>query len=627
MLFKNTKKAVFSIILASMLTLTACGGSASVSVSKDTGSSAESSVQSNEISGVADIAAEIALTVNNGGAYTIDKELTGTVVIDTEADLKLTLKGAKINTSTGPALYVKNCGGLEIILEGENVLCDSAVYAAEHGDLKAALFSEDNVVFSGDGKLTVTGKHGHAIASDDGITVKNGSLVVESAVKDGVHANDLVDVKGGSLTVKAAGGDAIESEAVVTISGGNIDLNSSGDGIKASLNDKGTPSVTIEGGNVKINTAEDGIQSDGELTVKNGNIDITTTGAVVNNNSDNMMPGGGFRPTRPDGGNRPTRPDNMTPPEGFDPNVSMDMVPPKNNFTTPTDISADTQTSNLSSKGIKSAGLLTIEGGNINVVTTEDALHSDGDLVIEGGNITISADDDAVHAEGALTVKKGNVSINKCYEGLEGMTVTVEDGVINIAASDDGINSSDGESVNNRPGNANPNNDITINGGKIYIKAEGDCIDSNGGFTVNGGFVCVENNSRGGNNALDADGTRLINGGVVIALGNADMLESPSPSSAQPTAVIFANVSAGTTVAITDAKGKVVLCYASTVSASVITLSSPELKTGESYTLYTGVTPTGDKTVGGLYYGDGVTFTGGNEVKTFTLSSTVTNAR
>ncbi len=321
-----------------------------------------------------------------------------------------------------------------------------------------------------------------------------------------------------------------------------------------------------------------------------------------------MMPGGDNRPTRPGSGTRPTRP-------------GGEMISP-----TGTNETAATANS-ASSKGIKSVGVLTIENGNIKVTATEDALHSDSDLVIENGNVTVSADDDAIHAEAALTIMKGNITVSKCYEGLEGKTVTIEDGVINITSDDDGINSADGDSVGNRPGNANADNAITINGGKIYIKGAGDCVDSNGAFTVNGGVLCVENNSRGGNNALDADGTRLINGGVVVALGNADMLESPAQSSKQPTAVIYATVSAGNTVAITDAEGKVILCYSSTVSASVITISAPELVVDEEYTLYTGVTPTGDKTVGGLYYGSDISFTGGNAVKTFTQSSTVTTAR
>ncbi len=235
MLFKNIKKAVFAVVLVSLLVLTACGGSTENPASKDGALSSDSSLASGDGSAATDSPAVIALTIQNGGSHTIDKAIAGTVVIDTEEKLTLTLKGASISASTGPAVYVKNCGGLEIILEGENTLCDNEVYSAEHNELKGALFSEDDIAFSGDGSLSVTGKRSHAIACDDGITVKGGTITVESAVKDGVHANNLIEVKGGSLTVKSAGGDAMECEALITVSGGNLDLSSTGDGIKASL--------------------------------------------------------------------------------------------------------------------------------------------------------------------------------------------------------------------------------------------------------------------------------------------------------------------------------------------------------------------------------------------------------
>lgn len=640
---KKVGKRLFALSVAALFALTSCGGNGGEAVSSSDISEESSSYTSTEESAVIDVPAEIAMTVKGGGDCIIDKEINGTVVIDTEAQVRLILRGATIKGTTGPAVYVKNCGDLTVVLEGESSLSDSAAYSVEQGDLKGAFFSEDNVTFRGDGSLAVTGNRGHAIASDDGIVIES-NITVEGAAKDGLHANDLIEVKGGNLTVSAAGGDALESEAEVRVSGGFLDLNSTGDGIKASLTEKGTPFITVNGGSIKINTKEDGIQSDGDLEISGGSLDITTTGQVTLDQGDQMFPGGGMqggtRPQRPNGGTRPQKPggfdpnasmeapegfrldSGMTPPQGFDPNVSMEipeggMVP---------DMVADTAGS-TSSKAIKAAGSLTIKGGTFKVITTEDAIHSDGDLTVENGTFDISAEDDAFHAEGALTVKKGTVTVTKCYEGLEGKTVLVEDGVISINSTDDGFNSTSGNGGNNRPGNANADNSIIINGGTIYIKADGDGVDSNGSLTINGGVLAVECGARGGNNAIDADGTRLVNGGTVVALGGTDMLESPSASSKQPTAVIFATVSAGTTVALTDSEGNVVLCYTAAVSASTVTVSSPEIKVGETYTLYTGVTPAGEKVCGGLYYGNGASFEGGTEAKTFTQNSVVTQAR
>lgn len=640
-MFVNKFKNLFALLLASVFALAACGGGNTVGVdnsalSSASGvlSSADSSAGTEEsIGAVKDVPAEIALTVSNGGSYTIDGAVEGTVVIDTEAELELVLKNAVVKGTTGPAIYVKNCKKLTVKLEGESTLSDSAEYSAEQGELKGALFSEDDLVFTGEGSLSVTGNRNHAIVSDDGILITSGNVKVVSAVKDGLHANDFVNVEGGTLNVENAGGDAIESEADINITGGALNLNSEGDCIKASLaaGAETDCAVRISGGTIVINTKEDGIQSDGTLDITDGVIDITTTGVVNNNEGDfggGQMPGGdwggGQMPGGNWGGGRPQRPDGGNRFPGSNPEESQAPMQGENLAVTQQSTSS---ANDASSKGIKAAGLLTIKGGTIKITSTDDAVHGNGNVCIENGVFTISADDDAFHADEAITVKGGTITVTKCYEGLEGKTVLVEGGDIDIISSDDGINSTSGDASNNRPGNANADNSITVNGGKIHVAAGGDGVDSNGSLTVNGGILCVECQARGGDNALDADGTRLVNGGVVVALGGTDMLESPSASSKQPVAVIYAGVTAGSTVALTDAEGKVILCYTAEKSATTVTLSAPELQVGGSYTLYTGVTPVGGKTCGGLYYGDGISFTGGTAAASFTQNSIITQSR
>ncbi len=623
-MFNNKTKRLFALLLASLLALTACGGKAGNDGSGEDGSavSTDGGVSTEEsLGGVTDAPAEVALTVNKGGSYTVDKALTGTLVIDTEAELELVLQNASISGTTGPAVYVKNCKTLTVKLVGENSLTDSEAYSAEQASLKGAFFSEDDLVFTGEGSLTVTGKRGHAIASDDGITLKGGSIKVVSAVKDGIHANDFIKVEGGSLKVESAGGDAVESEGDINIAEGAIALNSEGDCIKAapSTGAETDCAVVISGGAVTLNSKEDGIQSDGTLDISGGSINITTTGVVSNGGSNGgnwggQMPGGP-RPQRPDGGNRFP---------GFNPDPGMDMS--RDDMLQPV---AETVVTNadLSSKGIKAA-TLSISGGTISIKSTDDALHSNGDLSITGGTLSLDSGDDGVHADGALTIGKTTLTVSRSYEALEGKSVDINDGVLSLTASDDGINATSGDGGFNRPGNANADNKINVNGGSVYVCAGGDGVDSNGTLTVNGGFLAVEG-SGNGNSAIDADGSRLINGGIVVAAGSGDMLENPQAGSKQNSAVLVVNsgLTAGSTVALADSEGKAIFCYSLTKSARSITISVPELEIGGSYTLYTGVTPTGEKACGGLYYGEGVAFTGGTAVLTFTQSNVVTQTR
>lgn len=137
-----------------------------------------------------------------------------------------------------------------------------------------------------------------------------------------------------------------------------------------------------------------------------------------------------------------------------------------------------------------------------------------GDIVVTDGTFTLKSGDDAVHADANVTIQNGKFSIPSCYEGIEGLTVTIDDGIMDITASDDGINAADGSAASSRPGEANDNCAITINGGTVTIVSDGDCLDSNGALTIAGGTLHLTCNGNG-NTALDCDGTYTNTGGSI----------------------------------------------------------------------------------------------------------------
>ena len=91
-----------------------------------------------------------------------------------------------------------------------------------------------------------------------------------------------------------------------------------------------------------------------------------------------------------------------------------------------------------------SKGNIVITGSEFDITASNDGVHCNEDILISGGNLTISSGDDGVHADAALQVDGGTIDIKKCYEGLEGVHITLNDGDISIVASDDGINEADG---------------------------------------------------------------------------------------------------------------------------------------------------------------------------------------
>lgn len=169
--------------------------------------------------------------------------------------------------------------------------------------------------------------------------------------------------------------------------------------------------------------------------------------------------------------------------------------------------------------GVVSKDELTINGGTFTVDSIDDCLHSGGALAVTGGTFTLSSGDDAIHSDDAVTIRAGEFSIPYCYEGVEGLSVTVEGAAFDVTAHDDGFNAAGGADSSgfggrDEPFAASEDSFITVNGGTITVVSDGDCLDSNGDLTVNGGTLDLTCNGNG-NTALDCSGSYTNNGGSV----------------------------------------------------------------------------------------------------------------
>ena len=169
--------------------------------------------------------------------------------------------------------------------------------------------------------------------------------------------------------------------------------------------------------------------------------------------------------------------------------------------------------------GVVSKDELTINGGTFTVDSVDDCLHSGGALAVTGGTFTLSSGDDAIHSDDAVTIRAGEFSIPYCYEGVEGLSVTVEGAAFDVTAHDDGFNAAGGADSSgfggrDEPFAASEDSFITVNGGTITVVSDGDCLDSNGDLTVNGGTLDLTCNGNG-NTALDCSGSYTNNGGSV----------------------------------------------------------------------------------------------------------------
>lgn len=200
----------------------------------------------------------------------------GSVKIYSDKKFKLTLNGVNITNADGPAINIQSEKRAFVVLTDNttNTLTDGATYKASGTeDMKGTLFSEGQLIVSGNGSLTIKGNYKHAIASDDYIRIISGTITVPSAVSDGIHTNDAFIADGGTMNITTAGDGIQCEEGYIVINNGTFTINVADKGIAATYDTDATidPYLTINGGTINITSSGgEGIESKSILTINKG---------------------------------------------------------------------------------------------------------------------------------------------------------------------------------------------------------------------------------------------------------------------------------------------------------------------------------------------------------------------
>lgn len=228
--------------------------------------------------------------------------------------------------------------------------------------------------------------------------------------------------------------------------------------------------------------------------------------------------------------------------------------------------------SNVYIESTKTAAIANIGTGDlvINLVDgSENVLKDNGSSELDG----------ALYSSGKLFIEgNGILKVYGLQEEGEGIAttdndITINGGNIYIESNDDGINAGgDNGGV------------ITINNGSIYVKASGDGIDSNGSIIINGGSVYSMGSSQGGDAGIDADKEFIINGGQVIALGS-DMLQNPNNNSKQKYVSFNLNskINLGSIISLKDVNGNEVITFTADEAFKTLIISNSTLNNGTYY--------------------------------------------
>lgn len=521
----------------------------------------------------------------SGSTFTITEDATyivtgtlndGMMIVDAPdtAKLQIVLNGVSITNSTSAPLYIREADKVFVTLAGENTLANGGIFnAIDDYNIDAAVFSKQDLTFNGSGSLTVISPAGHGIVGKDDLIFTGGSYTITSAFH-AIDANDSVRVQEADFTLNA-GKDGIHVE--------NTD-------------DPAKGFLYITSGSMKIECEGDGISAGAYMQIRNGNFEILAGGGSENGAKEHADHWGGFGGGEmpegmPAGGDRPDGSAGRT-----QANISSEMK------TTITEDSENDSDSSSSMKGFKAANSILIENGMFTVNSADDAVHSDESVTINGGIFEIASGDDAVHAEKTLTIADGKLNITASYEGLEALHIVIHGGNIELASTDDGLNAAGGTDQSGIGGrdtmfgggdprggmSSNSNGSIVISGGTIYICASGDGIDANGTLEISGGYTTVVGPVQGDTATLDYDVNGTISGGTFIGTGSSNMAQSFHDSKQGVIAVSVGNQSANTNIILTDQNGKELISYTPEQDFEVVILSSPEIKSGETYTITIG---------------------------------------
>ena len=357
------------------------------------------------------------VTIDHAGVFLLSGSIENgqiTVAAGEEDKVQLVLDGVNIHSGLGPAIEVTTGDKVFITLASgsENSLSSDA-FSEDGGS--GVIYSKEDLTLNGGGQLTVTTSQGHGIVCKDTLAITGGSYIVQAS-GHGISGKDALNIADGAFSITTGGGSTavqmkasdgfgqwgwggesvstqeedtvkakgLKSDGPITVLAGSFTLDCADDAVHAG------GAVTISAGTWTIRTADDGIHSDENVTIDGGSFEIPYCYEGIEGKNVTIRDGS-ISITSDDDGINAVGEDSAT---GF-------RIP-----------------------GMDTGAVITVDGGEITIVSKGDSLDSNGTILLNGGklNLTCSGSGNtALDSEIGITNNGAEVTTNDGSENGGGM--------------------------------------------------------------------------------------------------------------------------------------------------------------------------------------------------------------
>ena len=318
-------------------------------------------------------------------------------------------------------------------------------YSDRDKDASYDVASATNIALSGQG----------ATVSGEGAAVEGTTVTITAAGTYAVTG----ELTAGSLVVNADGQDKVQ----IVLSGASI-RNEAGPALNIQQADKvfvtladGTQNTLADGASYELAEGEDepnaALYSKADLTI-NGTGALSVEGNYrhgVNCKDDLVVTGGAITVVAKEDGLRgkdcvKVADGSFAITAGGDGVKSSNDEDPTRGFVS---IDGGAFAVEAGDEGFPAATYLRLAGGDAQIKAADHALRSDVEAAMIGGTYVVEAGGKGMNPETKFTMDGGTFTVTGCEEGIEAQEVIVNNGELNITASDDGINAAVAERDSN----------------------------------------------------------------------------------------------------------------------------------------------------------------------------------